>query len=227
MTITLFLSLLLNAQEKTSITIVAGEDVNKVLSTSCFLFYDYQDATFYSKKGMGKVKMNYNMLTGDMMFINEGDTLALSNPQDIISITIGKQEFIYKSKNYLEILQEIDNKMLLVQRRIKPTVVKQTGAYGVTTASASIHNASGLQTTTSVYGDSKLNTTKQVVYEVVYTFYLQINNSLYTGATEKNFQKIFGANQKERISNYIKENKLNLKKEEDIIQLFNFCAGKD
>jgi len=224
----LCLALLLNAQNKSATTIVAaGEDPDKILASSSFLFYDYQDATFSSKQGFGKAKMNYNMLTGEMMFINERDTLALANPQDISSIKIGKQEFIYKSKEFMEILQEADNKMVLLRRRIKPAAVKRTGAYGIATSTDAMDQISvfsmermGNQTTTDI------SATQIVTYEIVYTFYLQVNNSLYTGATEKNFQKVFSID-KQLISNYINENKLNLKKEEDIIQLFNFCAEKN
>jgi hypothetical protein len=194
--------------------------VNDVLSSSRFLFPDFYEAMVVTKKGTGKAIMNYNMLTGDMMFIDQnGDTLAVLNPEEIRAIRFGKQEFIRNAKEYVEILATAGVTGLAVSRRIKPATVKQYGAYGMTTSTAAIDNVSVIADKARPDG---LTINKEVTYAVIQTFYLHDGKSL-RPATEKNFQKLFGKS-KEVVNAYVKEQGLDLKNEEDITRLFNFCA---
>jgi hypothetical protein len=207
-------------QNKITTNVRTGQDVNEVLSDSRFLFPEFQNAIVVTKQGTGKAMMNYNMLTGDMMFIDQnGDTLVLLNPAEIYAIRFGKQEFIYSSKKYVEILATAGTVSLAISRRIKPVIEKQYGAYGMATNTASIDNVNAL---TDNANSVRLTINKEITYTVVQVFYLQSGKSL-KQATEKNFQKAFEKN-KEVINTFIKEHGLDLKKEEDIIRLFNFCT---
>jgi hypothetical protein len=209
------------AQNKITTNVHSGQDVNDILSNSRFLFPEFQDALVLSKKGTSKAKMNYNMLTGSMMFIGQdGDTLILSNPGEIRAIRFGRQEFIHAAKEYVEILATAGVAGLAVSRRIKPATVKQYGAYGMTTSTAAIDNLNVVADKATPDG---LTINKEITYAVIQIFYLHDGKSL-RPATGKNFEKIFGKHKKEQISAYIKEYNLDLKKEEDLIKLFNFCA---
>jgi len=224
LTVFIILFSVLFGQDKIRTNIKEGEDVNTILSSGRFFFADYQPAVFFTAKGSGQAKMNYNMLTNEMMFINSGgDTLALSNPKDISVINFGRHKFTYTSKGFLEILAETTstNTALLVSQRIKPATVKQYGAYGMTTNTAAIDNINHLNSTSD-----KLIIDKEITYAVTVIYYLQSGKSI-TLANEKAFVKLFGKNKKEQINAYIKEQNLNLKKKEDIIRLFNFCAQSD
>ncbi len=197
-----------------------GDDANVLLSFGRFLFPDFQKATFFGINGNGQAMMNYNLLTDEMMFVDAaGDTLVLSNPKDINIISFGKRNFKYTSKGYLEIVANEGEKALLVSRRIKTENVKQYGGYGIATGTSSIENINSLSSSTE-----KLNVSQEITYAVKNTFYLQSGKSI-LAATEKNFKKVFPKNKK-TIDGYIEEQKLHLKRETDIINLFNYCAGE-
>jgi hypothetical protein len=208
------------AQNRITTNVRSGQNMNDVLSNSRFLFSEFQDALVLSKKGTGKAKMNYDMFAGAMMFIDpNGDTLAVLNPGEIRAIRFGRQEFIHTAKEYVEVLATAGVVSLTVSRRIKPATVKQYGAYGMTTSSAAIDNLSVMTDKTTPDG---LTINKEITYAVIQLFYLHDGKSL-RPATEKNFQKLFNKS-KEVVNAYVKEQDLDLKKEEDVIRLFNFCA---
>jgi hypothetical protein len=197
--------------------------MNDILSNSRYLFPEFQDALIFTNKGTGKAKMNYNMLTGGMMFVDQnGDTLAVLNPDEIRAIRFGRQEFIHTAKEYIEILATAGVVSLAVSRRIKPVTVKQHGAYGMTTSTAAIDNVSVITDKATPDGFA-IN--KEVTYAVTQIFYLHDGKSL-RPVTEKNFQKLFGK-RKEVVSAYVKEQGLDLNKEEDLLRLFKFCAKDD
>lgn len=219
----IFLTHTVSSQERVTANVRHGENVNELLSNTKFLFPEFQSLTLVTQKGAGQVKMNYNMLTDEMVFINpQGDTLALGNPKDINAINFGKRGFIYTSKGYLEILADNGDKLLLISRRIKPATVKRYGAYGQAINTAFVKNISGLLDDASA-GSDRLAINHEITYTITLNYYLQAGKSL-KPATEKNFEKTFGKHKKELISAYIKEHSLDLKKEEDIIKLFHFCA---
>ncbi|MDR3350776.1 MAG: hypothetical protein LBN98_03910 [Prevotellaceae bacterium] len=211
------------AQKKITMNVRTGQNVNEALSNSRFLFPEFQEVMLATKKGSGQARMNYNMLTGVMLFIGEnGDTLALTNPDDIFSIRFGQSDFIHTSKGYVEVLATAGHIRLVVSRRIKPATVKQYGAYGMTTSTAAIENAAVISDKATPDG---LTINREITYAVVQTFYLQSGKSL-GPVTEKNFQKNFGKN-KDIISSYVKEHDLDLKQAAGLIRLFNFCAGEE
>ena len=55
------------------------------------------------------------------------------------------------------------------------------------------------------------------------TYYL-VEGTKVNIATKKNFLKMF-SNHKKTIEEYLKTNKINFDKEEDLIQLFNYCVN--
>jgi hypothetical protein len=222
LTVGIFLMHAASSQERITTNVRRGENVSDLLSNSRYLFPEFQTLTLATQKGVGQVKMNYDMLTNEMVFINsQGDTLALGNPKEVNTINFGKRSFIYTSKGYMEILAEEGDKTLLISRRIKPATVKQYGAYGTKNNTAFNKNISGLLDDAAA-GPERLTINHEITYAVTLNYYLQAGKSL-RPATEKNFQKLFGKS-KEVVNAYVKEQGLDLKNEEDITRLFNFCA---
>jgi hypothetical protein len=212
------------AQEKktTTVRVFVGDDVNELLSTSRFLFTDFQNATFSSTEGVGQAMMNYNMLADEMMFIDDkGDTLALNNPKEINMISFGKRKFLHTQKGYVEMIAYTGDKALLKGARIKPAAIKHYGAYGMSNDIASIEEVSAIPDRSE-----KIGVAKQVTYKVTTSYYIQLNNSLRM-VNRKNFEKSFKNKPKGAIAAFIKDNDLDLDKESDIIKLFVWCSEEE
>jgi hypothetical protein len=207
-----------------------GANINVLLSDSQFLFSDFQNATIYFKNGgIAKSLMNYNMLTGEMQFVDENkkDTLSLTDSNDIRLITFGKRSFVYTAKGYSEILAEHNETALLVNRRIKMANMEAYGAYGTKTGTSFVSNVSSMTDNYLPRNKINMSTVSSITYTLTSIYLLQSGKKIYRGATEKNFQRVFNKQKKDAIKEYIKNENINLKNEEDIIKLFKFLADNE
>jgi len=188
-----------------------------------YRFPSFEEATILFKSGGPLVyKMNFNTLLCTMQFIDpKGDTLAISKPENIDSIRLNNSTFFFKD-GYYEIVAASDsvNVKLAVFRTVSFEPVK-IGAMGVPSRHAAVDNY------VSYTGINKKVTqlsVNQDIYAYLKTEYLLISDEgEFIKATKTNFLKIFN-DDKKRIENYLKLNKPNFNKQNDLEKLFHFCA---
>ena len=203
-------------------TVAGGSDLNTVLADERFLFDGFKESlVFFENSSITKAMMNYNLLSGEMMFINkEGDTLTLKKTSDITAIAIGEHFFRYISKHYYEVLvADTDSETaLLIRRYIDRGTPAKYGAYGTTSPTSSIGVVSDMSTGA---GTQKLSTSAEFRFQRIEVFSLSRGNKIST-ADKKNFLKIFSKN-KVAIESYLKESPVDFKNEQDILRLYNYC----
>src|SRR5881398_159423 len=99
----------LQAQTSNIYKVAPGERVDFALlkANALYQYPQFADAQVALKNGTsGTVRMNYNQLLGDMQFINgKGDTLSLDNENEVASIVIAKDTFVF-SDGYVQLLHE-------------------------------------------------------------------------------------------------------------------------
>jgi hypothetical protein len=214
---------MLPAQEKINISVKQGEDINSLLSDSQFLFSEFQPVQVYLKKGgASKAQMNYNLLTSEMLFIDDkGDTLALSNIADISQIAFDKRRFIHTSKGFLELLASSPTGAeLLTARSIKKADRKKIGAYGMVSGVSSIEN---VNTLSDNFETRKLDAHEVLLFRRINIFYLSTDGRKYRVANRSAFLKTFSAH-KPKIEEYLQQQPVDFTQEEEVIRLFNFCV---
>ena len=224
------------AQQRFTIKVEAGEDINSLISNSRYLFPAFRTGTVvFDDNTTAKAQLNYDMVMGEMQYQDaSGKVMALANPAEISSILFTDREFIYTKRGYVEVLTYFDNKALLLHRRIKAENEKPTGAYGMASDVSAVEKSNTILTTTQrdvsnldmmvVETSGATLGGERVTFTTIQTVYLQSDKSLYAGGSEANFQKVFGKSTKSAIRDYIKSNSLNLKKPTDLIQLFNYLV---
>ena len=210
------------------LSVADGTDLNEVLSDSRFQFDGFKESqVFFIDTTSINALMNYNMLTGAMMFIDEkGDTLVLSNISDIALIVIDKNLFKYNSNKFLEVIAfdretEIE---LLAKRSIQFDAYKY-GAYGMVAPTSSIDNVKIVTTGAQGYSSKTdvLTVNKEVRFQHKDVYYLAQGekNSV---ADKKGFLKVFSKHSK-AVKSYIEKEKIKFNKEQDVLQLYNYCLG--
>ena len=224
------------AQERFTVKVNAGEDVNSLISNSRYLFPEFKAGTVvFTDNATSKAPLNYDMIMGEMHYVNaSGKVMALSDVANISSILFADREFIYTPKGYTEVLTYSGNKALLLHRRIKAEQEKPTGAYGMSSDVSAVESSNAILSTSQRDANNSALVAENVgvalgggnvTFTLLQTLYLYDGTNLLANASEANFQKIFGKDKKSAIRDYIKKNKINQKKPTDLIQLFNYLAN--
>ena len=223
-----FCTITLLGQERFSIQLRSGEDLNTKVVNNRYLFPEFTAGTVVFAESATKVPMNYDMIMDEMHYTDaRGQVKALTNnPAEIVSIIIGEREFVHLQYGYAEVLAYFDNKALLIRRKIKTETEKPTGAYGTVSDISAVERSTAILGAAITGGENftELSGARNITFNVTQTIYLQSGKSTYTGGSESNFLKVFGNNKKSMIRDYVKNRNLDLKKPTDLVELFNYLV---
>jgi hypothetical protein len=156
------------------------------------------------------------------MITAKGDTFSLANENAIKHVSIGEDVFYYDAENgYLEMIADYAPVKLAVQRVITVIRSERTGAYGQSSGVSSIR-------TISTYSGSnsqvfKLQSPGDLVLSKEISYFVIDQNNRFHVANRPNILKIF-AKDRSSIEKYIKANRINFNKEEDLKKLLQYCA---
>lgn len=198
----------------------AGEDASEAMMESIYRFEEFKTGKVNLTNGKSTfVKLNYNFLVEEMQFIDRsGDTLSLADPAAVKKITVGDHSFFY-NKGFLELIEDYHPVKLAIKQRIRVVNREQVGAYGQASGASSVMSynnmTEGVQTL-----DLKLNENLTLAKEASY-YIIDKKNRSYV-ASKKGIQKVF-PKQKSEIEKYLKENRVDFGKEEDMKKLIAYC----
>jgi hypothetical protein len=169
-----------------------------------------------------KVRLNYNILYGEIQYIDKKDTLFIGNPKTIYLIKILEDTF-YFDKNYLRLVTGRDPVQMLVNDKITLLDAEKNGAYGTSSATSAINSVNTLYDNNSnryfnlVTAEDLVLLRKKEYFigNVFQGFYLYRKNSLH-----KLFPK-----QAIQIDSYIKMNNVDFKNEDDLKKLTQYIQG--
>lgn len=162
--------------------------------------------------------MNYNMITEEMIYEKDNSKWAINNTENIDTVYLGSMKFVPHGKIFYEVL--IKDKISLYKKH--KCNLLQSGApagYGGTSETGAATSISMLAGSGALY---KLQLPKD--YHVKDASQLRISNE--NGETiitnQKQFLKIFPEKSK-ALEQYIRQNKLNVKRQHDLIILVKKC----
>lgn len=219
-TIGCFLSHTLAAQGSSKITLKAGQTPDKK---------EYLHPAFMSGKvqfangGTNTSLLNYNLLTGDIEFINRtGDTLALDNLGSINTITLGEVLFVHDpvSQNLLIKVEEFKDFNLFVKQKYELKDRKQIGAYGMPSTATSPTSVRDYMADNTMY---RLNSNEDLVYAVEAIYFLQDRNKLFYPANKSNVLRLM-ASHKAKVEQFVKNNKIDFRKGEDLKMVLEYYS---
>jgi len=225
----MFLSLMLfsigaSAQKREIIETASGEDLTKKVSIQIqYLFPEFTRGDVYylgSPKGSGM--LNYNMLLGEMQFLENGQVLALANVKNVVVVTINNRKFyLFNEKEFVEELLSTDQWKLRVRRKGNVAEHSKKGAYGTTSSTSSITSYSSISADNQQHN---LSVVENVLISLNCFYYLVGTNGKYVQIkNHKTFTKQFPEH-KALIEAFVKENKIQFDNENDLKTLLEYCS---
>lgn len=198
----------------------------KEIKFTQFLDSLFQPGTIIFSNGTTlKAELNYHFLTNSVCLINEQDEkMILGDLSQIQLIHFGRHAFVPISKvDVTEVLKIFDDNSKLLLRRIAK--VKQapdnSGAYGSSTVTSSVSKLSSAPFDGGK--NVKLSTVVEREYSLYEDYMIEKDGKRYRIVNAKSFKKVFPSKW-EQAKNFIKENKFNLKKPEDLFRIIEFCT---
>jgi hypothetical protein len=185
---------------------------------SHYLFPEFTRGTIKFKTGQVQfISLNYNSVTEEMIFNSNGNNLAIADPMSIDTITILGRQFIPYQKIFYEVVEVLPVPLLIHHTANVIPPGKQAG-YGSTSETSSITERSSFISSGKVY-DMKLPDDYRVSPE---TEYVIKKDKFYKISNVNQVVKYF-PEKKEAIREFVKKNKTNFKKTEDMKQMIEFC----
>jgi hypothetical protein len=211
------------AQSKEVIRVKAGEDPSTAFSPYGFYrFPAFAEGIAYLRTGEQSMgRFNYHILNQEVQFISKnGDTLALADPLSLKYIAIDTFLYYY-SDGYLEVLANTTS--LKLARKLRLDVRgEKIGAYGQASPSGSIRTPNRL-----ILGNTgkDLSINQDLVIQKEYTYYWLDEYSTVFRATKANLLKLLAPDKKNSIEDYLKKNKIDFHKEQDLKKLFEYSIA--
>ena len=192
-----------------------AQPVNKSVILVQYVFDQFLPGNIKMKSGETYDRvLNYNIVTNEMIFENNGKYLAIANPENVDTVTINQRRFIYLNNKFYEIL--FNSKMPLLLEYT--ATVKEPGTstgYGITSNTAS---ASTLKSLISQGGSYTLQLPEGYTVIPGYEYWIMKNGELEKAGNEKQLVKVF-PEKKDAIKNFVQKNQTNFSKSEDIVML--------
>ena len=210
-----------SAQDSTLVTIKTGSSIKDVLKTTDIFYYPkfISGNAFFRDGAKATALMNYNRLFDQILFINSNrDTLALTDEKTIKFITLEKDTFYY-DEGYLRLVTSNSVIKLAEKQNWEVADVRKMGAHNTPSTTFAI---ASISTLVDIFGKSHdLILNEDVILRKVTNYYFGDKYNLFVPASKKNLLSLFPKEQKS-LANYLKENKVNFTKKNDLEKLTQF-----
>ena len=215
----------LSAQDSI-VTIKAGNKVRDVLTPADIFYYPQftSGKVFFRDGRKAMAKMNFTRLYDQMLFINpKGDTLAVADEKTIKFIIVDQDTFYY-DEGYVRIIVDYGDVKLAEKQIWVVADTRKIGTHNKSTSTVAI-------TPLSNYSDDGIARAKSydllinedMVIRKETQYYFGDQNNHFVRAGKKKLLLLFP---KEQLSleNYLKENKVNFDKKDDLKKLAQFLG---
>ena len=217
----------LPAQDSTYVTIKAGNKIKDVLTPADIYFYPhFTTGQIVFKEGKKVVvDMNYSRLFDQMLYINQkGDTLALADEKTIKFIAILQDTFYYDD-GYIRIITDNDFVKFAEKQVWIVADIRKIGTHNRPSNTVAITSLTAYTDGTDAAKSKDLILNEDIVLRKETQYYFGNAYNKFVRAGKK---KILGLFPKEEISieNYLKKNKVNFDKKEDLEKLARFLSDQ-
>ena len=215
----------LSAQDSI-VTIKAGNKVRDVLTPADIFYYPQftSGKVFFRDGRKAMAMMNFTRLYDEMLFINpKGDTLAVADEKTIKFIVVDQDTFYY-DEGYVRIIVDYGDVKLAEKQIWVVADTRKIGTHNKSTSTVAI-------TPLSNYSDDGIARAKSydllinedMVIRKETQYYFGDQNNHFVRAGKKKLLLLFPKEQLD-LENYLKENKVNFDKKDDLKKLAQFLG---
>lgn len=163
--------------------------------------------------------INYNMLQDEIEFLQNNDTLAIVKKKDLKYIIADNDTFTYNS-GYMKFISGQELKIYCQGKFYLKDILK-IGAMGTVNRSAGIESNSSMVNGAFSYD---LAVSEDYVYKREVSYYITTSSGILTQLKKQNILNNF-SNHKADIQKYLKNNKIDFQKQEDVIKLAGYLSA--
>ncbi len=186
----------------------------------------FEGTVFFEDNSETNSILNYNVLHDEIHYFGNNNVMELEN-EDISHIKLGPHVFIKWNKDYYEVLEGMNIKLLLKRVPELSVLSETTGAYGTSSVPASHQyssvpriDLSGQAANVQTINFRNNDDTEIPVYK---RYYIQISEDEIIPAQKRKIIRAFKSN-KRKVKTYLKENNIDLEKKEDLKKLISFLT---
>ncbi len=184
-----------------------------------YIFLTFTKGSVVMKGGNIKQSiLNYNTVTQEMIFEQNGKRMALDKLETIDSVIIQDRKFIPVGEVFYEVAF-VAPISLFIQHKSDITSEGKSIGYGTKKQTTSSTSYSKLITSDGLYS---LELPDDFYISNTSINWVQKDESMVKFVTKRQFLKIF-PEQEDELKQYIKENKITMKVREDLIKLVSYC----
>ena len=194
----------------------------KFTENSQFLFNEFIKGDIYFKDGnISSADLNYNVFFQEILFMKNNQSLVLSMLDDINSIKFDSFEFtILNGEIYETILNSINCNVIKARKIDYGSASNTKGAYGASTETSATEDWKYIvEKTSGVTRYPNIQDENEKEFKLITRYYIIKDDELLI-LTKKKLFRLF-PKKEDQIKNYIKDNKLSLSVDKDIIELFD------
>ena len=215
----------LSAQDSTFVTVKAGNRIKDVLTSTDIFFYPQftSGKVFFMDGTKAAAKMNYTRLYDQMLFIgNKGDTLALADEKIIKFISIDQDTF-YFDEGYIRLIAN-NGVVKLAEKQVWVVAdVRKIGTHNRSTSTVAVTSLSNYSDETARAKSYDLLINEDILMRKETQYYFGDEYNHFVRAGKKKLLLLFPKEQLS-IENYLKENKVNFDKKDDLEKLAQFLG---
>jgi len=175
-------------------------------------------SVYYKDNTASAARFNLNLVNGEMQFINPlEDTMTVADERTIQYIVI-KTDTFYYDKVYVDLIHGNATAKLGKVVAIVPGDIQKVGGYGQASSSSAINTYSYFSSGGQI---ARLNQDKVIKLHKRTIYFIGDNFDHFLPVNKKNIYSMF-TKQEPAIDNFIKENKIALDKEADLVKLIDF-----
>ncbi len=203
----------------TPVCLNAQPDTSAVLSQ--YLYKDFSKGVVQFKNGtVTSALMNYNTISGKMVFEKSGKYLDLINTEAIDTVYLQNRRFIPFEEIFLEVVS-LSPIRFFVQHKGDLMSPGKQAAYGGTSQTTSSTSYSTVFTDSKAYN---INLPEGYRVDKSTVNWVFVYGKMEKFLNEKQFLRIF-KNRESELKKYIRENSINFKNRSDLLKLLYFCNG--
>jgi hypothetical protein len=214
-----------SAQDNERFRVSSEEEIEQAIPASDrYLLEQFQQGTVSLHNGTkANARLNYNLLLEEIQFIDiTGDTMALADEHLVKQISIDDKIFYYgEQSGFVETIADYSPVKLAIHQKFATINAEKMGAYEQSSAVSSIRTYKSFTTNTGQRQNLKLK--GDLVLAIESAFYFVDQNNRTYKANKSALRKIF-PEKKNIIRDFVKEEKIDFNKEEDLRKLLQYCS---
>ena len=213
-----------SAQNRQIVDATMGEDLSgKVSDQMKYLFPEFTTGdVYYFDIPKSKGKLNYNMLLGEMQFLENDQIFTLANVNNVDFVNIENRKFYrFNDMEFVEELMSTGTTQLRVRRKGNAVPHSKRGGYGTESSTEAISSYTGISSSDSYFN---LSVKGKVLISIDYYYYLIGANGRYVLIKNvKTFTRQFPS-YRTQIKVFVKEHNTRFNNEDDLKVLLEYCS---